>query len=726
MHAVRSIFTPIVFSFILLFSFVAFGAPGDLDPTFGSGGKLITTGFRPDPSASSSARAVAIQPDGKIVAAGTSGELFGTQHHRYIAIARYNPDGSLDSTFGNGGRVSSDAAGLQIEIWAMALLPDGKILLGGGGFNFVLVRFNSNGSLDTAWGNNGVVTTDFAGGSTNDDSIYSIVVQPDGKIAAAGYARVGSLRDFALARYNSDGTPDTTFDTDGKLTTQFSSSDDEALALLRQPDGKLIAAGYGFGSSFDFALARYNVDGSLDMTFDGDGKVLADFFGSTDQARAAVLQPDGKIVAAGNVRQTSSTPSDMAVARFNSDGSLDTTFDSDGRAVVDFNALSDFAYALVRQSNGKLVLGGYATVSGQILHWEFAVTRLNSNGSIDTTFGTQGRTTLNFNPASQGDDFIRGMALQADGKIVAAGGGRDQPNESTRMALTRFLGDPVTQNSASFDFDGDGKTDIGIFRPVGAFSEWWINRSGTGQTLALQFGASTDKIAPADYTGDGKADIAFFRPASGEWYILRSEDFSFFALPFGASGDIPVPADYDADGKADFAAFRPSNSTWYISQSSGAPTRIEQFGATGDHPVVSDYDGDGKADIGIFRPAATGAEWWINRSTAGVLALQFGASTDKPVQGDYTGDGKTDIAIWRPASGEWLIVRSEDLSFYGFPFGASGDVIAPGDYDGDGKFDPTVFRPSSATWFIARTTAGTQIIQFGANGDKPVPNAFVP
>ena len=106
--------------------------------------------------------------------------------------------------------------------------------------------------------------------------------------------------------------------------------------------------------------------------------------------------------------------------------------------------------------------------------------------------------------------------------------------------------------------------------------------------------------------------------------------------------------------------------------------------------------------------------------------MQFGNPGDKPVQGDYTGDGKTDVAIWRPSTGEWFIVRSENFSFYGFPFGANGDVIALGDYDGDGKTDPTVFRPSSATWFIARSTAGTQIVPFGANGDRPIPNAFVP
>ncbi|MEP6703831.1 MAG: VCBS repeat-containing protein, partial [Acidobacteriota bacterium] len=151
-----------------------------------------------------------------------------------------------------------------------------------------------------------------------------------------------------------------------------------------------------------------------------------------------------------------------------------------------------------------------------------------------------------------------------------------------------------------------------------------------------------------------------------------------------------------------------------------------QFGIAGDQPTVADYDGDGRADIGIFRPAVSGAEWWISRSTAGLLAMQFGSPTDKAVQGDYTGDGKADVAVWRPSTGQWFIVRSEDSSFYGFPFGTNGDVPSPGDYDGDGKFDPTVFRPSSSTWFIARTTAGTQILQFGATGDRPLPNAFVP
>ncbi len=273
-----------------------------------------------------------------------------------------------------------------------------------------------------------------------------------------------------------------------------------------------------------------------------------------------------------------------------------------------------------------------------------------------------------------------------------------------------------------FDFDGDGKTDLGIFRPSNG--EWWVNRSSNGITFAAQFGSAADKISPADFTGDGKTDIAFWRPSTGSWFVLRSEDSSFYAVPFGIPGDIPSAADFDADGKADTTIFRPSTATWYIQRSSDNGTTIQTFGTNGDLPVVADYDGDGRADIAIYRPSA--GQWWLLRSTAGVIAASFGTPGDKLVPGDYTGDGKTDVALWRPSTGQWFVLRSEDFSFYSVPFGLSTDVPAPGDYDGDGKYDTTVFRPSSATWYSQRSTAGTLIQTFGVSTDRPVPNAFVP
>ncbi|HEY0429031.1 MAG TPA: choice-of-anchor V domain-containing protein [Pyrinomonadaceae bacterium] len=271
-----------------------------------------------------------------------------------------------------------------------------------------------------------------------------------------------------------------------------------------------------------------------------------------------------------------------------------------------------------------------------------------------------------------------------------------------------------------FDFDGDGKTDISIFRP--GPGEWWYLKSSNGGNAAFQFGSGSDTLTPGDYTGDGKTDIAFWRPSTGEWFVLRSENFSFFSFPFGTTGDVPAPGDYDGDGKTDAAVFRPSTTTWFIPLSSGGTT-IQQFGVSGDVPAVADYDNDGKSDIAIFRPSL--GEWWLQRSTAGLIAFQFGTGTDKTVQGDYTGDGKADVAFFRPSTGEWFVLRSEDFSFFSFPFGTTGDVPAPGDYDGDGKIDAAVFRPSNTTWFVQRSTAGTLIQGFGIAGDVPVPSAFV-
>lgn len=281
------------------------------------------------------------------------------------------------------------------------------------------------------------------------------------------------------------------------------------------------------------------------------------------------------------------------------------------------------------------------------------------------------------------------------------------------------FGDALVRRTAPNDFDGDGKTDVSIFRP--SAGEWWYLKSSDGGNFGAQFGQSTDKVAAADFTGDGKTDVAFFRPSTGYWYILRSEDGSFYAFPFGTSGDIPVPADYDGDRKADAAVFRPSTSQWYILGSTAGFSSI-QFGVSTDIPQTGDFDGDGRADQAVFRPnGSAGAEWWINRSTAGVIGATFGSSTDKPVPADFTGDGKTDIAIFRPATGFWYILRSEDSSYYGAPFGVATDIPTPGDFDGDGKADLAVFRSSQGTWYISQSSLGSvAAAYFGLGGDMPV------
>jgi len=291
------------------------------------------------------------------------------------------------------------------------------------------------------------------------------------------------------------------------------------------------------------------------------------------------------------------------------------------------------------------------------------------------------------------------------------------------MSDVNFSVNAATSNlKAPFDYDGDDKTDLSVFRP--GPGEWWYLKSSTGGNAAAAFGTSTDRIVPGDYTGDNKTDFAFWRPSTGQWFVLRSEDFSFYAYPFGSSTDTPVPADYDGDNKTDSAVFRPSTNTWYIQKSTGG-TDIIGFGASGDKPAIADYDGDGKADIAIFRPAS--GQWWIRRSSdLTVVAYAFGSSTDRPVQGDFTGDGKADAAFFRPSTGEWYVLRSENLTFYAFAFGSTGDSPVPGDYDGDNKIDAAVFRPSTNTWYVNRTTAGVLIQAFGIAGDLATPNAYIP
>jgi len=626
------------------------------------------------------AHVVVTQPDGKILVGGAFVAVNGIPQQ---SIARLNSDGSLDSTF--TGRANWN-------VWAIALQSDGKILIGGD-FDAVngvprvrFARLNEDGSLDGSF-NTG---TTFAGGN----GVYTILPLPDGNILVGGHFHHPDGNAKGLVRLSSNGQIDTTFN------PGFSSQSSTVRTIKRQNDGKLLIGG-SFGPVHGIprgAVARLNSNGALDTTFHAS-HVL------TTTVLTIEVQTDGKIFLGGTFTSVVNEVERKYLIRVMPDGTLDSAF-STGTGFGNGAVAS-----IVRQPNGRLLIGGGFSVYNDAPVNNF--TRVLESGLIDSSFEV----------GSGADLQVNGIALQPDGNVII-GGRFSKVQGDFRSGLARLRGSPIAQTRIPFDFDGDDKTDIGIYRPNGGSgSEWWVQRSSNSSVFATQFGAPTDNVAAADYTGDGKTDVAFWRPSTGFWYVLRSEDQTFYAFPFGANGDVPVPGDYDADGKADVGVFRPSSSTWFIQRSSDNGTTIQAFGTTGDVPVNADYDGDGKADIAIYRPSA--GQWWLSRSSAGNIAYQFGSPTDKTVQGDYTGDGKADVAFWRPSTGEWFILRSEDSSFFGFPFGTNGDTPVPGDYDGDGRNDAGVFRSSNNTWFINRTTAGTLIQQFGATGDQPLPNAYV-
>jgi len=276
----------------------------------------------------------------------------------------------------------------------------------------------------------------------------------------------------------------------------------------------------------------------------------------------------------------------------------------------------------------------------------------------------------------------------------------------------------VAARKTPFDYDGDGKADVSVFRPSNGV--WYLLNSQTGFS-AVQFGIATDRIVPADYDGDGKTDIAVYR--DNTWYLQRSA-LGFASVQFGTAGDIPFPADFDGDGKSELVVYRPSTGNWYTLNLVNNAFTSAQFGTAEDKPVAADYDGDGRADYAVYRPS--NGVWYIQRSRDGFSAVQFGVASDKPVVGDYDGDGRADQAVYRPDNGTWYINRSGQ-GFTSVQFGISTDLPAPADYDGDGKTDVAVFRPSNGgNWYINRSAQGFASVQFGASGDKPTPNAFVP
>jgi uncharacterized delta-60 repeat protein len=649
--------------------------------------------------------AAVLQPDGKLVAAGYA-NLAVTS----FALARYNLDGSLDASFGRDGLVTLDFDGQGAIAQAILLQPDGKLVVAGYittylGKDFALARFNPDGSLDPTFSGDGMLQTDF---DTRGDRAYAVALDPaSGKIVAAGCADGTYGPDFALARYLPDGSLDTTFSSDGMLVTDFDDHEDEAVAVLVQPgDGKIVAAGssryadeiYGYS---DIALARYNPDGSPDTSFSTDGKVtatlggygynlgqdvlllssgsyvvagttytayaetksdfslayftdsgsldhyaLTDFDGENDAGATMTLQGDDKIVVAGYTE--GATDYDIALARYDLSGSLDTTFGVEGRQVIDTGNY-DRAYAVVARPGGPLVVVGAALNP----FFDFAVLQLTAAGALDSSFAEDG---IQFTEFAGSPDDGYAAALQPDGKLVAAG--RYYPGVPF-FGLARF--NPDGSLDTSFDGDGlvSGYMEGGYARDVAIQPD--------GKIVAVGNTSGSDFIT-VRFNADGSLDTTFAGDGMAVTDIAGDNDYAEAVL-LQADGKIVVAG----TGSADFALVR------YLPDGSLDPG----------------FDGDGKLSVEIgFTSYAFDAALQLDGKIliAGLADYSFGLARLNPdgsLDATFSGDGMVTTGFGGDTSIADAIAVQPDgkIVAAGYIAASPSEYIAMARYNPDGSLD---------------------------------------
>ncbi|HEX8735881.1 MAG TPA: hypothetical protein VF721_11185, partial [Pyrinomonadaceae bacterium] len=656
----------------------------------------------------------------------------------------------VDSSFGTNGIASTNfsgmnPAGTNDDAAVKAFnLPGGKILVVSNHvhsagptiprvYTMRLVRYTNAGVTDGPPGNNSGTIA-----ARERFIAYDAAMQPDGKIVVAGYTsdtgEFGGLGDlWAIARYNADGTPDTTpSGQEWFVARRFTNNIGIINDVEIQPDGKIVVLGNLWSSANirSTVVARYNTDAQPDLSFGPYGEGFFDLYDNSTLSRKLIIQPNGKLLLGGNFYVA-------YLASYNTDGTQDTTFGDGGYVRLDYSTtvnLSD----LKLQPDGKILALldiGYGHSS--------VLARLNPNGSKDLSFTPNGAVFFDNSAPVQGSngnvlyltggvDIARSIIQRSNGNIVVGG-------FSIQLI---FSASPRREIFSAIEYDSSGQllnksfsrhslenqvlTRPNYFDAAGAIEQpdgkilfyGKINESSSGTfappynvALARYSSISARKDANFyfDYDFDDKSEFAVFRPSNnggfGNWYFLSNGEF--IMRQYGAPGDILAPGDYDGGGTADMGVFRPSTGEWitksvYLNncQPMTCNATTIQFGANGDIPAPGDFDGDGRTDRAVFRPS--GGDWYILLSSGGVRGLHFGQNGDQPVTGDYDGDGKSDAAVIRRENGQmfWYILQSSDGAFVGLQFGLSEDKAVVADYNADAKTDIAVWRPSNGTWYV--------------------------
>lgn len=642
-------------------------APGDLDETFANQG-LATTPFGPGIDYANN---LAIDRFGNILLAG-SADMPGTQAD--FALARYLPNGHLDHRFGTAGKVTTDFNGLADFANSMLSDQDGNYVLVGRaksstqGDDIALARYNSQGLLDPSFGHNGKITIDVAG---FDDVAYSAILDAAGRILVTGYVNDGNDFDIAVLRFTANGHLDTTFGINGIVTTDFKGGDDYGCSIALDSSGNIVVGGFARnGNHFDFALARYQPDGTPDQSFGNAGRVLTDFNGgASDFASTVLVLGDGKILLGGHIDPAGSH-SQFALARYTNTGHLDITFGSNGRVVTDFGGHAVKGLTMAVDTAGKIILGGHgsSTSDGE----DFALARYNANGTLDTTFSGDGLLKLDFGGVN---NYGFNLSLNAQGDILF-GGSTEPDSQNEDFALIKVEGDRVERRSQGLGLNritGEvarlslSSSSLAIESTPLARTipdpHWRLqaigdlNDDGQGDILLRHFGSGEN--------------LAFFMDANGSGIASESLVGRKIEDP---NWEIVGTGDFDRDGHGDIILqnrLADQILAWYMDGQGGIKSERLIGRAIGDPnwkvEGLADFNGDQAPDL-LLRHYGSGQNivWQMqdhliqSESVVGRVISDF----DWQFQGigDFDNNGVVDLMLRHGPSGQGLLWSMQNPS----------------------------------------------------------------
>jgi uncharacterized delta-60 repeat protein len=628
-------------------------------------GALVSTGTFGTANDTDEAKNVAVQPDGKILLSGSSTPSGGSP---MTVILRFNPDGTLDPTFGSAGTgiVTLFDNGVLSE--KMVLRPDGKILLLGKYYDnppllnetvSMYFQLTAGGSPDLSFGENGLAYVVDSGKLT----LADLEVRPDGKI-------------YTLSSRES------------------------------------VPAGTINYTEREVVLTRQQIDGSLDSSFGENGRVIANTsppsFGAIsdefevsggDRAGALLLEGSGNVVIA---MSSSQVVANRWTAFFEYQGQLGR------RSIILLRRYDANGEFLGQNFSGQTPVRDYVSPAFSPMTDIFA-----QENSI-LVFGSTNPRTFDY-PYFANTDCAAGARFSSIFSVNDANNFFDY-NLDGKADFPSYNPQPSGFTKWVFNRSNIVRTQP----PPNPYQE-----------RIVEFGLSGDIPVPGDYDGDQVQDLAVFRPDSGDWFTRKIYLNSCAPMDcteqvhFGSPGDIPATGDFDGDGESDRAVFRPSEGNWYILYSSGGWTGLH-FGLNGDLPVTGDYDDDGRSDVAVIRRENGFMTWYVLQSSNNqFVGIQFGLITDKAVPADYDSDGRTDIAVWRPSEGNWYILSNYTVFSVG-KWGQDGDIPEPADYDGDGKVDFAIFRPSEGTHYARGSRLGNMLsYHSGSAADIPLASAYV-